>query len=384
MKHIRDFSILLSAAAFCAAAMSSCASIPTDSRPSSAAPAGKSYSISVLGDVHYEAPPLERFHLPNKSGLFKGNTLMWEKDMPSMLAASASLVGDDTSFALQLGDLIAGASRGFNAQTQMLAEATAVLEKTYPGLPVLSVCGNHDYMCGQGDHSGVGRNAYNTFMPQWLARQAAKLTTNAVTSTTFGFRHGPDLWVFVNYNDGAATVPILEKLFEENPSVRYTFIAIHAPVLPMDLFKFRWFYLGDERQNGLRRKVRAMLAKRNAIVIAGHVHMLEYKDWYGDGGRITEIVLNSVTRYGANFIKPAVPDVRTETPDDYGAWLKTAPKSDYNTRFDALYEEYRPGLKARYAAAAAGHHILRVSDAGVTLEYYGHDATTPTKIFTLR
>ena len=51
------------------------------------------YSVSVLGDVHYEAPPLERFHKPGKSGLFRGNTLMWEKDMPGLLAASALLYG---------------------------------------------------------------------------------------------------------------------------------------------------------------------------------------------------------------------------------------------------------------------------------------------------
>ncbi len=55
-----------------------------------------------------------------------------------------------------------------------------------------------------------------------------------------------------------------------------------------------------------------------------------------------------------------------------------------NARFDALFDEYRPGLKARYAARAVGHHLLRVSDSGVVLEYYGRDATEPTKTFKLR
>ena len=340
--------------------------------------APRGYSVAVLGDVHYDAPPVERFHSPGRPGHFKCNVLMWEKDMPAMLAASASLVGRDTAFALQLGDLIDGAPLGVNAQTQMLAEATAVLEKTYPGLPVISVCGNHDYI-------GGWRKGYNSFMIPWLARQAASLTTNAVQSTTFGFRHGPDLWVFINYNEGEATVPVLEKLLADNPDVRYTFIALHGPVLPMDIFKFRWFYLGDERQNKARRKVRALLAQRDAIVLAGHVHMLEYKEWQGDGGRITEMVVNSVTRWGdGQNVKPAVPRVISETPDDYGAWLKAADTNDANAKFEALYEEYRPGLKARYAASAAGHHVLRVSDSGVVLEYYGFDAVEPTKTFTLR
>ncbi len=347
------------------------------SRPA-AEDAPRDYSIAMLGDIHYDAPPVERFHAGGRAGHHKCNVLMWEKDMPSMLAASASLVGRDTSFALQLGDLIDGAA-SFDAQTQMLAEATAVLEKTYPRLPVISVCGNHDII-------GGWRKGYNSFMIPWLARQVAPLTTNAVKSTTFGFRHGPDLWIFINFNDAEATIPILEKLLADNPDVRYTFVAIHGPVLPMDLFKFRWFYLGEERQNGARRKVRALLAKRDAIVLAGHVHMLEYKVWEGDGGRITEMVVNSVSRWGGDGqnMKPAEPRVISETPDDYGAWLKTAQKNDDNVKFNAMFEEYRPGLKARYGASAVGHHILRVSDSGVVLEYYGRDAREPTKVFTLR
>ena len=51
---------------------------------------------------------------------------------------------------------------------------------------------------------------------------------------------------------------------------------------------------------------------------------------------------------------------------------------------DALFAEYRPGLKIRYAARAAGHYALRVSDSSVTIDYYGLDATTPTKTFVLR
>ena len=55
--------------------------------------APRGYSVAVLGDVHYDAPPVERFHSPGRPGHFKCNVLMWEKDMPAMLAASASRVG---------------------------------------------------------------------------------------------------------------------------------------------------------------------------------------------------------------------------------------------------------------------------------------------------
>ncbi len=334
------------------------------------ATAPRDYSVAVLGDIHYDDA---RFHTKEKPGS-KDKQYVWKEKSPAILAASAATVGPDTAFALQLGDIIDGYAASYTAHTQMLAEATSILEQTYHGLPVVVVCGNHD----------VGRGAFKDFMVPWQAAQLASLSTNEVMSTTFGFRHGPDLWVVIDFNSGVGTVDTVAKIFADNPDVRYTFVAVHGPVLPMDVWKVRWFYLGQENQNDARRKMRAMLAKRNAIVLSAHVHALEYKDWYGDGGRITEMVLNSVPRESSSNPKPALPSVISETPNDYGAWLKTAETNAVNARFDALFDEYRPGLKTRYAAKAVGHHILRVSDSGVVLEYYGGTATKPTKIFKLR
>lgn len=341
----------------------------------------KSYSVTVLGDLHYDAEPLERFHVRGgvRADEFRRNVNMWKSLSPALLAASARLVGPDTAFALQLGDLIQGQSASYAAHTQMLAEATGILETNYPGLPIVTVCGNHDIL-GRDN----AEKAYKDYMIPWQARQMAFLTTNSVERTTFGFRHGPDLWVFVNFNYPKSSFATVEKLFEENPDVRYTFVATHGPVLPMDVWKRRWFYLGESAQDSLRRKMRKLLAERHAIVLAGHVHSMEYKDWYGDGGRITEMVVSSVTLFDSGKPRPVDPQVISETPDDYGAWLKTAPTNAANTAFAALYAEYTPGLKKRYAARAAGHHILRISDRGVKLEYYGGDSEKPTKVFPLR
>ena len=334
------------------------------------ATAPRDYSVAVLGDIHYDDA---RFHTKEKPGS-KDKQYVWKEKSPAILAASAATVGPDTAFALQLGDIIDGYAASYTAHTQMLAAATSILEQTYHGLPVVVVCGNHD----------VGPMAFKSFMVPWQATQLASLTTNEVKSTTFGFRHGPDLWVVIDFTSGAGTVDTVAKIFADNPDVRYTFVAVHGPVLPMDVWKLRWFYLGAENVNDARRKMREMLAKRNAIVLTAHVHALEYKDWYGDGGRITEMVLNSVPPASSDISKPNMPEVISETPDDYGAWLKTLEKTDANVRFDALFDEYRPGLKARYAAIAVGHHVLRASDSGVVLEFYSGAATEPTKTFKLR
>ena len=344
---------------------------------------GSSYSVAVLGDLHYDGETAKKFHSERfNTQEFLRNKAMWEEETPALLAASAKCVGADTAFVLQLGDLIQGQTKSYSAHTQMLAEATSVLKETYPTLPVISVVGNHDVL---GKENAA--QAYRDYMIPWQAAQLAPLAANAVTNTTFGFRLGKDLWICINFNDGVETVPIVKKLLADNPDVRYTFVTTHGPVLPMDLWKCRWFYLGRDNTpaNKCRREMRALFAQRNAIVLSGHVHSLEYKDWHGDGGRITEMVVNSVPRETKKLRPhPAEPRVIHDTPDTYGAWLKNAETNNANTRFEALYEEYRPGLKSRFASRAVGHYVLRVSDTGVVLEYYGRDATTPTKSFTLR
>ena len=138
----------------------------------------------------------------------------------------------------------------------------------------------------------------------------------------------------------------------------------------------RWFFLGSAGYDKQRREMRDLFAKRNVIVLCGHLHVLEYKDWFGDDGRITEMVLTSVlTRTEAE------PSVVFDSPDRYGAWPTNA---ETNAATTALFAEYKPGLKVRYAARAGGHYMLHVSDSGVTLDYYGLDSTKPTKTFVLR
>ena len=77
----------------------------------------------------------------------------------------------------------------------------------------------------------------------------------------------------------------------------------------------------------------------------------------------------------------AEPSVVFDSPGRYGNWPANA---ETNAATTALFAEYKPGLKERYAARAGGHYMLHVSDSGVTLDYYGLDAIKPTKNFVLR
>jgi len=345
------------------------------------------YSVSVLGDMHYDAFPPEKFHAKaiakwrptgahvNRLREFDRNAKMWQGICTRILSASSACVRGDAAFMLQLGDLVQGDCESNDLHRQMLSEATGLLEKAYPTLPIVSLCGNHDIR--EGDRDKGAAEAYATFMTAYESRQLASALPHGIRTTTFGFRRGPDLWIILDFNFGARDVGIVRRLLAENPNVRYTFVATHGPVLPMEFWPSRWFYLGSSPDDALRREVRALFARRQAIVLAGHAHSLELKDWFGDGGRITEMILNTCAGNSEGGTFPAEPAIMTADPATYGTRARTADMT-------ALYGEYRGGLKRLFGARAVGHHVLRVSDESVQLDYYGHDATKPTKTFDLR
>jgi len=361
------------------------------------------YSVSVLGDMHYDASPPERFHSaaiakwkptlahPMRLKEFDRNARMWQDICRRILAASSAVVRSDAAFALQLGDLIQGDCESDDLHRQMLAEATGLLEGAYPHLPIVSLCGNHDIR--EGDRDEGAAPAYADFMTAYESRQLASFLPRGIRSTTFGFRCGPDLWIALDFNFGARDAGIVRRLLAENPAVRHVFVVTHGPVLPMHLWRCRWFYLGRVEDGALRREMRALLAGRQAIVLAGHVHALELKDWFGDGGRITEMVLNTCAGKSDGSYFPAEPDVKSADPSDYGSWAYGPDARELGAHarpaknapdMAALFDEYRSGLRRHFSSRAVGHHVLRVSDEAVTLDYYGHDATRPTATFVLR
>lgn len=361
------------------------------------------YSVIGLGDTHYDRNPPTYFHAQaiarwqaagtHKRRLleFRRNAAMWQDLSPRILAASAKIRRPDTAFMLQVGDLVQGDCMSDSLHITMLAEAMDLLEKTYPGLPIVSVCGNHDIREGESETGAA--TAYRQYM---LPRESHHLTTLApdgIAQTTFGFRCGRDYWLCLDFNYGERDFDLVKRLLQENRDVRHTFVVVHGPVLPLDTGRSRWFYLGAPDSDILRREMRAVLARRKAIVIAGHAHTLEFRDWHGDGGRITEMILNTVAGNGKSIF-PAEPTMKAATPADWGRWLAEGGTPKYaHARTDtaktsvgmaALYAEYRDGLRAYQAARAVGHYCLHVDDATIRMEYYGHDALVPTNVFTLR
>ena len=354
---------------------------------------GESYSVAVLGDTHYDAAPDTTYHLnfriafdgtgkhPKRFQEFVRNAKMWAGPSRDILAASGKCVTPDTRFVLQTGDLVQGDCRNFKVHKKMLRDTTDFMKSVYPkDLPFLSVCGNHDIRHGEDGNDNAAVKPYGEFMVPFSREQLGGMARGTVEDTTYGFRCGPDLYVMVNFNQGAASVPTVRRILEENADVRYTFVVTHGGVYPFDSWDCRWFYLGDPKLDEARREMRALLASRNAIVLCGHTHHLELKDAKFPEGWLTEMTMNTVsgTQNGADF--PAVPEVVREGVENYGttAWARRTPG------VAALFDEYRPFMTRYYYANAVGHARMRVSDDGVWFDYYGRGALEPTKTFLLR
>ena len=369
-----------------------------------------SYSVPLLGDVHYDRPPVDTFHsefrrLHESDGLFdsyrgefESFSSMWgaEGRSAALVAASGEVRRPDAAFALQLGDLVEGDCESPESHARMLSDALALMKRTYGDIPFLTVAGNHDVRRGA-NRQGEFEN-YRRDICAWHSRELGRMIDNL----TFSFRFGPDLWIVADYN--RPDVERVEKLLSEHRDARYTVFCTHGAVLTNGNRNPRcWFFLGrpqystskgmklsaDELSKDIpvwdaaRRRVRRMLAERNAIVLSGHSHRLELRDWYGAGGRITEFVMNSVTRTVKGNDIPGAPVMVGDKPSDFGR-CRVNPATKPNAVVDALYAEYEPGMKRYYTADAAGHAELMFSDDGVRANYYGLDSVTPTTSFAIR
>lgn len=354
---------------------------------------GRTYSVAVLGDLHYDTAPDTVYHAkfielfraakkhPARFKEFVRNAKMWAGPSRRLLAASGACATGDTALVLQMGDLIQGDCNDFTVHRRMLDETAARMKAAYPsGLPFVTTCGNHDVREGGKGRDLAATPVYSEFARDFHRKELGSRVCGAIDASTFAFRQGPDLYLVLDFNQGKRQAELVKRIFEANKDVRYTFVVTHGGVFPFDSWNCRWFYLGKPADDALRREMRAVLAARNAIVLCGHTHHLELKEAKFAEGTITEMTMNSVPckTHGGEF--PSVPENVREGAANYGRvdWVA----KDASTA--ALFGEYQPFMTRYYLADAAGHAKMRVSDAGVWFDYYGRDSQKVTKTFKLR
>ena len=305
----------------------------------------KSYSLIILGDTHFDADPPSIYHSlynePNEGrntahrSEFTRNGEMWKDRCPRLLKRASQLIVEDTRMVLQMGDLIQGDCGSGEVHRKMLADALDRMKSETQGLPFVTVVGNHDIR-------GVdARSTYDQYMP---AR---------------------------------------ERLLDETKGARHTFIMTHGPVFPADITSCRWIFHGgaSEAETEARRHFRQAFARRNAIVLCGHIHQTDFLDWYGDSGRITQMTMSSVW----TSEKQKQYSVRSEGAADYGMLREKKRQKGENMKDErALFDEYRPGIRQHINSSSQGCYKLNVNGKHVTIDFYGGDSQEISQRFTIK
>ena len=343
----------------------------------------KEYSIVILGDTHYDTEPASVYHSNYNEKVewlnrvqraeFARNGEMWRERCPRMVKRASRLITPDTKMVFQMGDLVQGDCGKGEVHRKMLIDAMDRFKKELGGLPFVTVVGNHDIR-------GVDAMAtYHSYMPQRMSEELGK----SIKKTTFSFNIGNDAYIVIDFNNPDDEE--VEKLLKETEGARHTFVVIHGPLLPFDAASCRWFYHGGNtpEQTAARRHFRELFAKRNVICLCGHVHTTELADWYGDGGRITQMTMNSVW---ANE-EIGKYKVVCEGAAQYGERRKTIAQNANGSKLTEetpLFDEYRPGLKRYSVSPAAGSYKMRVSKKHVYIDFYAGDSIDISHTFKLR
>ncbi len=344
-----------------------------------------SYSVLVLGDVHFDAPEVGVYHSHYKPKGKKAIEIFplrmkrehdqWSGLMQRLAAAARKDIRPDTRFVLQQGDLIQGNCAKADVHARMLEDAFAYFKKTIaPDMPFLPVVGNHDVDASSWLDKKPAKDVFcETMFPKWTRELG-----QTVDNTTFSFRQGPDLFLYADFN-----FPDHERilnLLEDSKDARYTFLVSHGAVVPVSLGShFRWFLLGRKEQTAARRKLFSELCRRRAIALVGHNHMTSLADLKTPEGRLTQFMSTSV--WSAE--KQALAQPKHTSPDGYARLPKEA--KDYDLAdANGLFGEYRPYLSDFFLSGQQGRFMLEVSDKSVTVTAHGGDRAEPSRTFTLR
>jgi len=341
------------------------------------------YSVVILGDTHFDTEPADVYHSDYNEPVewlnavqrkeFARNGEMWRERCPRMVERAARLVDASTRMVFQTGDLIQGDCGSGEVHRKMLDDVMNMFKDSFRGLPFVTVAGNHDVR-------GVdARKVYETYMPH---RISSELGID-VSGTTFSFNICDDAYLVLDFSkpDDA----MIEKLLDDTKGARHTFVLVHAPLFPYDSSHCRWILHGSENKSetAARLHFREEFAKRNVICLCGHTHKTEFMDWYGDGGRITQMTMNSV------WSSPELASykVSAEGAAQYGELRKKAVKTDSGKPVvdeTALFDEYRPGIVSYSRANCAGSYKLKVRADRVLVDFYAGVSESPTKRFILR
>ncbi|MBR4899680.1 MAG: metallophosphoesterase, partial [Victivallales bacterium] len=263
--------------------------------------ADDTYQIVMLGDLHYDNVECREPESMKKLKDYQQyelnrNQRSWKEggDSLKMLELAGKAAEElQAPFVLQIGDFCQG-DAGSEAMATKMILACMETCKRYIHVPFIAAKGNHD-------PRGPGANAaVNKTLPAFWSKEMN--IDPPLTSTTFAFRQGPDVFIILDdITLGAAkkvkegevekvTYPNLEnleKLLKENTDARYKFIVCHLPIIPTHAD--RWIPFGGPKTDAQRMRLLDMLCEHNAIILCGHIHSNTFIEFENEKGKVAQI-----------------------------------------------------------------------------------------------
>ena len=333
---------------------------------------GETYSVILFGDTHFDGDYHKEFiaaapgNLAHRKGEFDRNSSMWTNRMPRLLDAAKLRVRPDTKMVIQVGDIVQGDTGDPAVHSRMIEDGFSAIKSRFPDIPVLAVPGNHDVR-----GKSAGKACWQTF-----TKLLSKELGRPVKNTTYAVMQGPDLFLFVDFNN--PDTKLIRAELAKHADARYKFVVSHGHVIPSDNKSCGWMLYGGN--GNLRREMREVFLKNDVIALVGHSHTFEFTEVATETGRISQIVMSSV--WSKESL--ATPAVRATTPKEYGKFQKDAQTGKTNKKGLALLNEYKPAMTRYYRASAAGSMVIEIGPGGVTGTFYGGDSAEPSKTFEVR
>ncbi|MGE5432195.1 MAG: InlB B-repeat-containing protein [Syntrophomonadaceae bacterium] len=182
---------------------------------------------------------------------------------------------------LQMGDLMEGLAGRADLALNMARHSVDGLRASEFSVPWLITRGNHD-------QTGPGQaDAYMQVVPPFISNEIGK----SVTTKFYTYTVGDVKFISVDCYDTAALMTFLETELT-NTTAKFKIIATHMPIVPVSGRLWNVF----ENDSLKRDQLMNLIAKNNAVVLAGHLHKYSVLRRMTPYGPFIQIAVNSVIR----------------------------------------------------------------------------------------
>ena len=319
-----------------------------------------SYRVLVLGDIHYDRPELHTDPALGNNKAHLRNLAMWKAATPELLARAGKCAETESAaFVIQLGDITHGYAGTPALQRRMLSEGVAAVKAYFPRTPLLIVRGNHDVSVRKG--TADDRSPADAVLIPSVPDLPG--LTKSEKDGNYALRQGKDLFIAVDgFLPAKQIVAFVKRTLDANPDARYIFLLTHLPVLPASAKVPFWLLPGHY-------EIAELLENRRALILAAHTHIPSLACRETKRGKLRQLVVSSMGSLWSpdRIIPPKVASweefVKIGKARPLRGWNKKNPK-----RWPVLESKGRYAFRQLFFNS--GYVLIRVDDAGYTLEYY--------------